>query len=176
MSGDFRWLAVNTRVHTYYPMRTRGCGCIGRPAFPTPSVFRAEINCKPRTHRAARSRTCICICRHCEERSDEAIHSFFLLYGLLRFARNDVSHSPLSSSAKAGDRVLRDANDGIDKPQRTGYSAFAEYDDLLGESEAKRSSFLCGYGLLRGASAPPQLSAFSRCEYARQQCESGSCW
>src|ERR1700756_3980844 len=55
MSGDFRWLAVNTRVHTYYPMRTRGCGCIGRPAFPTPSVFRAEINCKPRAHRAARS-------------------------------------------------------------------------------------------------------------------------
>src|ERR1700721_3867632 len=43
MSGDFRWLAVNTRVHTRYPMRTRGCGCIGRPAFPTPSVFRAEI-------------------------------------------------------------------------------------------------------------------------------------
>src|SRR3984893_18827673 len=43
LSGDFRWLAVNTRVHTCYPMRTRGCGCIGRPAFPTPSVFRAEI-------------------------------------------------------------------------------------------------------------------------------------
>src|ERR1700751_3789363 len=42
MPGDFRWLAVNTRVHTCYPMRTRGCGCIGRPAFPTPSVFRAN--------------------------------------------------------------------------------------------------------------------------------------
>jgi hypothetical protein len=28
--------------------------------------------------------------RHCEERSDEAIQSFFALqYGLLRFARND---------------------------------------------------------------------------------------
>ena len=40
MSGVFRWLAVNTRVHTYYPMRTRGCGCIGHPAFPTPSVLR----------------------------------------------------------------------------------------------------------------------------------------
>src|ERR1700738_4360460 len=26
---------------------------------------------------------------NCEERSDEAIHSFLLLYGLLRFARND---------------------------------------------------------------------------------------
>jgi hypothetical protein len=29
--------AVNTRVHTYYPQRTRGCGCIGHPAFPAPS-------------------------------------------------------------------------------------------------------------------------------------------
>jgi hypothetical protein len=29
-------------------------------------------------------------CRHCEERSDEAIHSFLALRdGLLRFARND---------------------------------------------------------------------------------------
>src|ERR1700726_2310368 len=42
MSGDFRWLAVNTRVHTCYPMRTRGCGCIGRPAFPTPSFLKGE--------------------------------------------------------------------------------------------------------------------------------------
>jgi hypothetical protein len=42
MSGDFRWLAVNTRVHTCYPMRTRGCGCIGRPAFPTPSELRGR--------------------------------------------------------------------------------------------------------------------------------------
>ena len=57
MSGVFRWLAVNTRVHTCYPMRTRGCGCIGRPAFPTPSVFRGETISKPRTHRAARSRS-----------------------------------------------------------------------------------------------------------------------
>jgi hypothetical protein len=32
-----------------------------------------------------------CAFRHCEERSDEAIHSFLPLYGLLRFARNDVS-------------------------------------------------------------------------------------
>jgi hypothetical protein len=42
MSGVFRWLAVNTRVHTCYPMRTRGCGCIGRPAFPTPSELRGR--------------------------------------------------------------------------------------------------------------------------------------
>src|SRR5258705_4625759 len=28
-------------------------------------------------------------CRHCEERSDEAIQSAFVVGGLLRFARND---------------------------------------------------------------------------------------
>ena len=39
--------------------------------------------------------------RHCEERSDEAIHSFFLRRdGLLRFARNDVER------AHAGARKL----------------------------------------------------------------------
>jgi hypothetical protein len=31
--------AVNTRAHTNYPKRARGCGCIGHPAFPAPSVF-----------------------------------------------------------------------------------------------------------------------------------------
>jgi hypothetical protein len=32
---------------------------------------------------------CVVSSRHCEERSDEAIHSFLSLHGLLRFARND---------------------------------------------------------------------------------------
>ena len=78
--------------------------------------------------------------RHCEERSDEAIHSFLPWQdGLLRFARNDgllwlfrklntnAPHSQPSSSAKAGDPVFRGVSDGDEKPQRTGYSAFAEY-------------------------------------------------
>src|SRR5450756_875732 len=30
-------LAVNTRVHSNHYLRTRGCGCTGHPAFPTPS-------------------------------------------------------------------------------------------------------------------------------------------
>src|ERR1700726_4560948 len=30
--------AVNTRVHTPTTKRTRGCGCIGHPAFPAPSA------------------------------------------------------------------------------------------------------------------------------------------
>src|SRR6266702_2052452 len=40
--------------------------------------------------RRGRGRGLLSLCRHCEERGDEAIHSFFARhYGLLRFARND---------------------------------------------------------------------------------------
>jgi hypothetical protein len=38
MPGDSGELVVNTRVHFLHPMRTRGCGCTGHPAFPTPSL------------------------------------------------------------------------------------------------------------------------------------------
>src|SRR5260221_10646349 len=48
-----------TRVLTTHC--TRGCGCIGHPAFPAPSVFLGERFCKPGAHRAAESRTCIFI-------------------------------------------------------------------------------------------------------------------
>src|SRR6266436_536114 len=55
---------------------------------------------KTRTHRAARSRTYVS--RHCEERSDEAIHSFFAWRdGLLRFARNEAR-----GAARSRSRVL----------------------------------------------------------------------
>jgi hypothetical protein len=36
MPGDFGATAVNTRVLSRTPFRTRGCGCIVHPAFPTP--------------------------------------------------------------------------------------------------------------------------------------------
>ena len=36
--------AVNTRVHTQLPQRTRGCGCIGHPAFPAPSDLQKAGN------------------------------------------------------------------------------------------------------------------------------------
>jgi hypothetical protein len=49
---------------------TRGRGCNGHQAFPTPSIG-AEDKCRARAHRAARSRSCVCSShRHCEERSD----------------------------------------------------------------------------------------------------------
>jgi hypothetical protein len=85
-SGDSGVLVV-TRVRSTNTKCTRGRGCNGHPAFPTPS-FWAEDSCTPRAHRAARSRTCVWILRHCER--SEAIHlSFLVLYGLLRCARND---------------------------------------------------------------------------------------
>ncbi len=68
---------------------TRGCGCIGHPAFPTPSLFGADVFGGLGRVRAAGSRTRVwneLENRHCEERSDEAIHSFPLLCGLLRGA------------------------------------------------------------------------------------------
>ncbi len=43
--------AVNTRVHLELQLRTRGCGCTGHPAFPTPSL--GEGFSKLRAHRAA---------------------------------------------------------------------------------------------------------------------------
>src|ERR1700756_4259619 len=61
------------------PQRTRGCGCIGRPAFPTPSVFRAEIDCKPRAYRAARMRTLVWNCfGYLEFQSGVRVRSRFL--------------------------------------------------------------------------------------------------
>ena len=53
---------------------TRDRGCSVHPAFPAPSVWRVrKFDSKPRAQCAARMRSCVI--RHCEERSDEAIHS-----------------------------------------------------------------------------------------------------
>src|SRR5665213_3520411 len=43
MSGDSDLLVVTTLVYFVF-YRTRGCGCIERPAFPAPSMERAERN------------------------------------------------------------------------------------------------------------------------------------
>src|SRR5258708_104812 len=43
---------------------TRGCGCIGHPAFPAPSVFSGpKDSCTTRAPHAARLRSCICCLR-----------------------------------------------------------------------------------------------------------------
>ena len=52
---------------------TRDRGCSVHPAFPAPSVWRVrKFDGKPRAQCAARMRSCVF--RHCEERSNEAIH------------------------------------------------------------------------------------------------------
>src|SRR5712671_1042283 len=50
MPGDFRCTCGDyTRVLTTHC--TRGCGCIGHPAFPAPSVYRGALSGKARAHR-----------------------------------------------------------------------------------------------------------------------------
>src|SRR5207247_6108538 len=58
MPGDFRCDRGDyARVLFLFCMR--GCGCIGRPAFPAPSVFFGRtVFAKPRAHRAAGMRRC----------------------------------------------------------------------------------------------------------------------
>ena len=65
---------------------TRGCGCIGRPAFPTPFVGRKYMH----DSGVMRRENADVYPRHCEERKRRSNPRFVvLLYGLLRSARND---------------------------------------------------------------------------------------
>src|SRR5216684_1641485 len=112
MPGDSGVLVV-TRVLSTNAKCTRGCGCSGHPAFPTPSLG-AEDSSTARAHCAAGSRTCV---------------------------MNTIApRSEPSSSAKADDPVFRGTSDGARRPQRTGYSAFAEYDGL-GEKRPRDKAF-----------------------------------
>jgi hypothetical protein len=104
--------AVNTRAHTHYPQRARGCGCIGHPAFPAPSRFsRADSLWKTLGRVTPRS-----------------------LEACLQL-RGTVPHTQLSLSATGSrecapdDRLqrtiqyTRDSRDEIDRPRRTGCPA-----------------------------------------------------
>ncbi len=56
----------------------RGCGRIERPAFPAPSDSLGRTSCKNSgKSRRGIADLCFNLQRHCEERSDEAIHSYF---------------------------------------------------------------------------------------------------
>jgi hypothetical protein len=74
------------------------------------------------------ARTRNCIHRHCER--SEAIHGAAKKKnGLLRCARNDDAncHRPRRRTIQ----YPRDVSNEIDRPQRTGYPAFAGYDDFV---------------------------------------------
>src|SRR6195256_5283764 len=88
-SGDSGVLVV-TRVRSTTTKCTRGRGCNGHPAFPTPSLGERFINGSG-AWRGEVANVCLAVrvfSRHCER--SEAIHSSFTRRdGLLRFARND---------------------------------------------------------------------------------------
>jgi hypothetical protein len=51
-------------------------------------------------------------------------------FGFSKIEYERAPHPQPSSPAKAGDPALQDISDGNEKLRLTGYSAFAEYDDL----------------------------------------------
>src|SRR5262249_15422085 len=62
-----------TNACAYYQC-TRGCGCAKHPAFPAPSSFEGRwLRHHPGV--SCRGNATSCSHRHCEERSDEAIHT-----------------------------------------------------------------------------------------------------
>ena len=62
------------RVHSFSSFSTRRCGRSRRPAFPAPS-FQERDNEDAQLGRKSRcGNERVCFNRHCEERSDEAIH------------------------------------------------------------------------------------------------------
>src|ERR1700721_2131452 len=61
----------------------------------------------------------------------------------------------LSSPAKAGDPVFRGVSDRAEGPRRTGYSAFAEYEELL------RSCIRCAAPLgIKSPDTPPAPACY----------------
>jgi hypothetical protein len=129
-------------------MRTRGCGCTGHPAFPTPSDLKGGTfwQTSRETRREIAKSYLVVIAR--SEATKQSTLSLLLLHGLLRFARNDGSllskcgaqHVQLSPPGIAVRRTAslplawvrgesaqysRDACDGIEKPRHTGSPAGA---------------------------------------------------
>src|SRR5882757_10412016 len=98
MSGDSGVLVV-TRVRSTTTKCTRGRGCNGHPAFPTPSLGERFINASGALRREGEAvsgikGTSLRANGSAEwppdDRLREAIHAFFARQdGLLRFARND---------------------------------------------------------------------------------------
>src|SRR6266851_3537964 len=110
-SGDSGVLVV-TRVRSTNTKCTRGRGCNGHPAFPTPSLGGRFINASGASRReGVKSRLqfrerASAVPRHCER--SEAIHSFFTRRdGLLRFARNDGRGSGIFAEPVIGRAFAR---------------------------------------------------------------------
>src|SRR5882762_8870903 len=104
--GETRWRRLTALPHTsrIAPRDANArLGVIARSEATKQSILssRGEMDCFAALAMTAQHLNCLCClkleCRHCEERSDEAIHSFCTRRdGLLRCARNDGSTPELS--------------------------------------------------------------------------------
>jgi hypothetical protein len=125
MPGD-PGATVVTNACAFYHC-ARGCGCNGHPAFPTASLGGSFLHNSGATRRGD-VKACV--------------------------VSADASSSQPSSPAKAGDPVFRDAYVGIEKLRRTGYSAFAEYDDFIEDRPSE-----IGRATIRNDAWKPHLTA-----------------
>jgi hypothetical protein len=122
-AGRFRCTRCCSCAFYHYNC-TRGRGCSGHPAFPTPSLGREIM------HSSGASRR-------------EVVKPYLM--------NTSAPNSQPSSPAKAGDPVSQSVNNGIERLRRTGYSAgachrarrrrdpVAEYDDSLWSSAATQT-------------------------------------
>jgi hypothetical protein len=112
-----------------YFFPTRGCGCIGHPAFPTPSLFGADVFGGLGRVRAAGSRRCVLSSLRGAQRRSNPL---FLCCCMDCFASlaMTVSRQPACTLSRHRPRrraiqYSRDASDRIERPRRTGYPAGA---------------------------------------------------
>ncbi len=127
---------VTTLVYFVF-YRTRGCGCIVRPAFPAPSDFRGPtFPAKLAQKHAARLRRCVLSSlRGAKRRSNPT----FFCRAMDCFAEPVIgahSRDPLARNdgpnchrpRRRAIQYSRESSNGIERPRRTGYPAFAGYD------------------------------------------------
>jgi hypothetical protein len=121
----------------HYPLlSTRGCGCAWHPAFPTPSVYRAKNSRTTRAVRAARMRRRVLPSLRGAKATKQS--SFlcavrWIASLALAMTKTEPRMRNTLTRHHPRKRVIQYPRGGCnrtEKPQRTGYSAFAEYDEL----------------------------------------------
>ena len=101
------------------PLRREGRMFSAEPVCSCADLFRAFLHMRPRVQRAPGLPCALCF-------REGRMMDMTRADGVARMR----THAQSSSSAKADDPVFQSVSDGIEKLQRTGYSAFAEYDGV----------------------------------------------
>ncbi len=101
---------------------TRGCGCNGHPAFPTPSLGGSFMH-NSGASRRGKAEVCLAVIASAAKRRSNPL--LLSCCGMDCVASLAMTVYFSSSTAKAGDPVFRDGNDHTEKLRRTGYSAGA---------------------------------------------------